>query len=73
MIIEKYMSRFVQYIESVVLKFKSNDPYDKDFFWARYSNLVNNGHGRDAWKMNYEKIITGKDGGLTSYSKMSLP
>ena len=58
------MSAFVQYIEQIVVKFKSNDPYDQEFFWARYSNLVRNGHGPDAWKMNYEKIITGKDGGL---------
>jgi len=61
---EEFMSRFVQHVESVVLKFGSNVPYNKDFWWARYSNLVSNRHGRDAWKMNYEKIITGKDGGL---------
>ena len=61
---EEYMSRFVEHIESVVLNFGSNVPDNKDFWWARYSNLVSNRHGRDAWKMNYEKIITGKDGGL---------
>jgi hypothetical protein len=61
---KKYMSAFVQYIEQIVVRFKSNDPYDQGFFWARYSNLVRNGHGPDAWKMNYEKIITGQDGGL---------
>ena len=60
----KYMSAFVQYVEQIVVKFKSNDPYDQELFWARYSNLVRNVHGPDAWKMNYEKIITGKDGGL---------
>ena len=60
----KYMSAFVQYIEQIVVKFKSNDPYDQEFFWTRYSNLVRNGYGQDAWKLNYEKIITGKDGGL---------
>ncbi|MBA4369834.1 MAG: hypothetical protein C0403_19575 [Desulfobacterium sp.] len=61
---KKYMSAFVQYVEQTVVKFKSNDPFDKEFFWTRYSNLVSNRHGRDAWKMNYEKITTGKDGGL---------
>lgn len=60
----KYMSAFVQYIEQIAVNFKSNDPYDQEFFWTRYSNLVTKGHGQDAWKMNYEKIITGKDGGL---------
>ena len=59
----EYMSKFVQHVEQIVLKFKSNDPYDKEFFWTRYSNLVKSGHGPDAWKMNYEKILTGKDGG----------
>jgi hypothetical protein len=60
---EEYMSRFVMHIESVVLNFRSNVPYNKDFWWARYSNLVKSGHGYDAWKMNYEKILTGKEGG----------
>ena len=60
---EEYMARFVEHIESVVLNFGSNVPYNKDFWWARYSNLVKNGHGPDAWKWNYEKILTGKDGG----------
>ena len=60
---EEYMSRFVVHIESVVLNFGSNVPYNKDFWWARYSNLVKKGHGPDAWKWNYEKILTGKDGG----------
>ena len=61
---QTFMSKFVQHIEQIVLGFSSNDSYDRDFFWSRYSNLVGNGHGRDAWKWNYEKIITGKDGGL---------
>jgi len=60
---EEYMARFVMHIESVVLNFGSNVPYNKNFWWARYSNLVGNRHGPDAWKMNYEKILTGKDGG----------
>ena len=61
---QKYMSEFVQHIEQTILRFKSNDPYDREFFWTRYSNLVNSAQGRDAWKLNYEKILTGKDGGL---------
>jgi hypothetical protein len=60
---EEYMARFVEHIESVVLNFGSNVPDNKDFWWARYSNLVKKGHGPDAWKWNYEKILTGKDGG----------
>ena len=61
---KKYMSKYVQHVEQIVLKFRSNDPYDYDFFWSRYSNLVNAHHGRDAWKMNYEKVLTGRGGGL---------
>lgn len=61
---QKCMSQFVQHIEQVVLGFRSSQDYDRSFFWTRYSNLVNGQHGRDAWKMNYEKIITGRDGGL---------
>jgi hypothetical protein len=60
---EEYMARFVEHIESVVLNFGSNVPDNKDFWWARYSNLVEKEHGPDAWKWNYEKILTGKDGG----------
>jgi hypothetical protein len=60
---EEYMSRFVEHIESVVLNFGSGVPYNKDFWLARYSSLVKKGHGPDAWKWNYEKILTGKDGG----------
>ena len=33
---EEYMSRFVEHIESVVLKFGSNVPHNKDIWWARY-------------------------------------
>ena len=51
----EYMSKYVQHIEQIVLKFKSNDPYDKEFFWSRYSNLVNSGSDPEAWKWNYEE------------------
>jgi len=61
---EEYMSKYVQHIEQIVLNFKSNDPYDRQFFWTRYSNLVNSRNDPDAWKWNYEKITTGQDGGL---------
>ena len=61
---QKCMSQFVQHIEQVILGFRSRQDYDRTFFWTRYSNLVNAQHGRDAWKMNYEKILTGKEGGL---------
>ena len=60
----EYMSKYVQHVEQIVLKIKSNDPYDKEFFWTRYSNLVNSGNDREAWKWNYEKITTGQDGGI---------
>jgi hypothetical protein len=60
---EEYMSKFVEHIESVVLNFGSDVPYNKDFWLARYEDLVKKGHGPDAWKWNYEKILTGKDGG----------
>ena len=58
-----YMSKFVQHVEQIVVGFRSNQSYDGEFFWNRYSNLVNAEHGPSAWKMNYEKILTGKDGG----------
>lgn len=61
---QKYMSRFVQHVEQIVLKFRSNNPHDYDFFWTRYTNLVDANHGHDAWKMNYEKVLTGKGGGI---------
>jgi hypothetical protein len=60
---QEYMSKFVGHIESVVLNFGSNVPHKKDFWLARYEDLVKKGHGPDAWKWNYEKILTGKDGG----------
>ena len=60
---EDYMAKFVESIERGVLKFGSDVPYYKDLWWARYSHLVKKGHGPDAWKWNYEKILTGKDGG----------
>lgn len=60
---QEYMSRFVGHIESVVLKFGSNVPFKKDFWLARYEDLVKNEQSPDAWKWNYEKILTGKDGG----------
>lgn len=60
---EDYMARFVESIERGVLKFGSNVPYNKDIWWARYAHLIKKGHGPDAWKWNYEKILTGKDGG----------
>ena len=60
---QEYMSRFVEHIESVVLNLGSNVPYNSDFWLARYEDLVKAGHGPDAWKWNYEKILTGKDGG----------
>ncbi len=60
---QEYMSRFVGHIESVVLNFGSSVPHKKDFWLARYEDLVKKGHGSDAWKWNYEKILTGKDGG----------
>jgi hypothetical protein len=59
-----YMARFVQHVEQIVLRFNSNNPNDPDFFWARYVNLVNSGYDPGAWKWNYEKVMTGKDGGL---------
>ena len=31
---------------------------------SRYVNLVSNGYEPEAWKWNYEKVMTGKDGGL---------
>jgi len=61
---QNYMATFVFHVEAGVLRFGSNVPYNKDFWLARYSNLVTKGHGHDAWKMNYEKILTGKNGGL---------
>ena len=61
---EDYMAKFVEHIERGVLKFGSNVPFNKDIWWARYSHLVKKGHGPDAWKWNYEKILTGKDGGV---------
>jgi hypothetical protein len=60
----EYMSKYVQHIEQIVLGIRSNHPYDMEFFWTRYSNLVNSGGDREAWKWNYEKITTGQDGGL---------
>ena len=60
----EYMSKYVQHIEQIVLGFRSNDSYDKEFFWTRYSNLVNSGSDPEAWKWNYEKITTGQDGGI---------
>jgi len=60
---EDYMAKFVFHVEAGVLRFGSNVPYNKDFWLARYSDLVTKGHGYDAWKMNYEKILTGRDGG----------
>jgi hypothetical protein len=61
---EDFMAKFVFHIERGVLKFGSNVPYDKGIWLARYSHLVKEGHGPDAWKWNYEKIITGQNGGL---------
>lgn len=61
---EEYMARFVQHIEQIVLKFQSNSPYNKEFFWSRYVNLFNRGYEPEAWKWNYEKVMTGEDGGL---------
>jgi hypothetical protein len=61
---EDYMAKFVFHIEAGVLRFGSNVPYERDLWLARYSNLVNKGHGPDAWKWNYEKILTGQNGGL---------
>lgn len=61
---QNYMATFVFHIEAGVLRFGANVPYNKDFWLARYSNLVAKGHGHDAWKINYEKVLTGKNGGI---------
>ncbi len=61
---EDYMAKFVFHVEAGVLKFGSNAPYNKDIWLARYSHLVKKGHGPEAWKWNYEKILTGQNGGL---------
>ena len=58
------MAKFVFHIERGVLNFGSNVPYEKDIWLSRYSHLVKAGHGPDAWKWNYEKILTGQNGGL---------
>lgn len=60
----KYMSKYVQHIEQIVLKFQSASPYNQEFFWGRYVNLVSGGYERETWKWNYRRIMTGEDGGL---------
>lgn len=60
---QEYMTEFVQHIEQIVIGFRTTHPVAKDFFWGRYSTLVNKKQGPDAWKMNYEKVLTGKGGG----------
>jgi len=61
---EEFMAGFVKHVEQIVLKYKMDHPLDQEFYWSRYVNLVSSGYESKAWKWNYEKVITGKDGGL---------
>jgi len=61
---QEYLAGFARHIEKIVLRMGSGVPDNKEFYWARCSNILDKRFGRSGFKTAFEMVMSGKDGGL---------
>jgi len=61
---EKFLADFSQHIERAVLKMGHGAPNYHDLYWSRCSDILNKEFGPSGFKVAFEMVRTGKDGGL---------
>jgi hypothetical protein len=55
---------FYRHVETVALKMSHSGPNDKSFYFSRCSVVLNEAFGPSGYKVAFEFVRTGKDGGL---------
>ena len=58
------LADFFRHVESVVLKLGDNAPVDREIYWSRCSRMLEKEFGPSGFKTAFERVRTGKDGGL---------
>ena len=61
---KNYLADFFRHVESVVLKLGDNAPVDREIYWSRCSRMLEKEFGPSGFKTAFERVRTGKDGGL---------
>jgi hypothetical protein len=61
---KNFLADFFRHIESVVLRLGGGAPRNREIYWSRCSNILNNTFGPNGFKTAFEIIRTGKEGGL---------
>jgi hypothetical protein len=59
-----FLADFFRHVESVVLKLRDGAPVNREFYWARCANILDEEFGPNGFKTAFEMVRTGKEGGL---------
>jgi hypothetical protein len=59
-----FLADFLRHVESVVLRLGAGAPDDREIYWSRCSNILDEEFGPSGFKMAFEMVRTGKEGGL---------
>jgi hypothetical protein len=61
---QSFFADFYRHVETVALKMSHSGPNDKSFYFSRCSVVLNEAFGPSGYKVAFEFVRTGKDGGL---------
>ena len=61
---ESFLADFYRHVETAIFRMGPGAPDDREFYWTRCSNLLNNAFGPSGYKAAFEMVRTGKEGGL---------
>jgi hypothetical protein len=61
---QSFFADFYRHVEAVALKMSHSGPNDKSFYFSRCSVVLNEAFGPSGYKVAFEFVRTGKDGGL---------
>lgn len=66
---KNFLADFFRHVESVVFRLGGDAPVNREFYWARCTNILDKKFGPSGFKTAFEMVRTGKDGGLYSILK----
>jgi hypothetical protein len=59
-----FLADFFRHVETVVLRMSGGAPEDREIYWARCSNILKDEFGPSGFKVAFDLVSTGKEGGL---------